>query len=269
MFSGRWETKKEEDGTFFVDRDPFVFRHILNFLRTSKIDLESLTQQESKILIEDAEYYCIKPLVEILQKEPPQFEIKFLPGDNYILSINDKRATKTGQTKWDTCILGNQQVSSGVYVWTLSIVHSIKSYIMVGISPANINRKDQQLYTKCGWYFYCNNSTLHSGPPTSYSNRSYSNTGQLSQDATVSVKLDVDRKTISYIINGMDYGVAYQNIPTQGKLCFCVLMSNANDTVELQVSPNTQSVMEGLNNNDVTINYAEEPIPEENYNYEN
>ena len=26
MFSGRWNVKKEDDGTVFIDRDPLVFR---------------------------------------------------------------------------------------------------------------------------------------------------------------------------------------------------------------------------------------------------
>jgi hypothetical protein len=55
MFSGRWDLKKQDDGTYFIDRDPFVFRHILNFLRGDPIPLEhsiaiSMSEFSSKFL---------------------------------------------------------------------------------------------------------------------------------------------------------------------------------------------------------------------------
>lgn len=33
MFSRRWNTRPEEDGCYFIDRDPCVFGHVLNYLR--------------------------------------------------------------------------------------------------------------------------------------------------------------------------------------------------------------------------------------------
>ena len=35
MFSGRFDTKPAEDGSYFIDRDGTHFRYILNYLRTS------------------------------------------------------------------------------------------------------------------------------------------------------------------------------------------------------------------------------------------
>ena len=37
MFSGRFDMKEQEDGSYFIDRDPTHFRFILNFLRTGKV----------------------------------------------------------------------------------------------------------------------------------------------------------------------------------------------------------------------------------------
>ena len=39
MFSGKFEMKPSEDGSFFIDRDGTHFRFILNFLRTGKLTL--------------------------------------------------------------------------------------------------------------------------------------------------------------------------------------------------------------------------------------
>lgn len=33
MFSGRWSLKPDESGAYFIDRDPYVFHFILNYLR--------------------------------------------------------------------------------------------------------------------------------------------------------------------------------------------------------------------------------------------
>jgi hypothetical protein len=45
MFSGRWDTTVGEDECIFVDRDPFIFPHILNYSRGEEIPFEDLTQE--------------------------------------------------------------------------------------------------------------------------------------------------------------------------------------------------------------------------------
>ena len=37
MFSGRFDTKPDKDGTYFIDRDGTHFRYILNYLRTREL----------------------------------------------------------------------------------------------------------------------------------------------------------------------------------------------------------------------------------------
>lgn len=73
MFSGRWELKKEEDGSYFIDRDPTVFQGnfkrksnlkvILNFMRGESISLSEIDQ---KRLLLDAQYYQIPSLEELI-----------------------------------------------------------------------------------------------------------------------------------------------------------------------------------------------------------
>ena len=65
MFSGRFDMKPSEDGSFFIDRDGTHFRFILNFLRTGKLTLpEGATF--TKELEEEAEFYQIQGLIEAL-----------------------------------------------------------------------------------------------------------------------------------------------------------------------------------------------------------
>jgi len=48
-----------------------------------------------------------------------------------------------------------------------------------------------------------------------------------------SVKLDMDKKEISFNINGTDYGVAFSNIRIDTELCLCVLLCKENDSIEI------------------------------------
>ena len=66
MFSGKFEMKPSEDGSFFIDRDGTHFRFILNFLRTGKLTLpEGATF--IKELEEEAEFYQIQGLIDALK----------------------------------------------------------------------------------------------------------------------------------------------------------------------------------------------------------
>ena len=73
MFSGKFDMKPSEDGSFFIDRDGTHFRFILNFLRTGKLTLpEGATF--TKELEEEAEFYQIHGLVDALR--PAKLTIK-------------------------------------------------------------------------------------------------------------------------------------------------------------------------------------------------
>ena len=66
MFSGRFDMKPSEDGSFFIDRDGTHFRFILNFLRTGKLTLPkggTFTEE----LEEEVEFYQIQGLIDALR----------------------------------------------------------------------------------------------------------------------------------------------------------------------------------------------------------
>jgi len=73
MFSDKWDLKRDDrDDTYFIDRDPFVFSYILNFLRTSTISKIHLTPLQLEFLISDAEFYQIEALISILKPDSKQ-----------------------------------------------------------------------------------------------------------------------------------------------------------------------------------------------------
>ena len=66
MFSGKFNTKMAEGGSYFIDRDGTHFRFILNYLRTGQLTLpEGATFL--KELEEEAEFYHIQGIIESLK----------------------------------------------------------------------------------------------------------------------------------------------------------------------------------------------------------
>ncbi|XP_078259109.1 BTB/POZ domain-containing protein KCTD21-like [Rhinoraja longicauda] len=66
MFGGTLPIKKDLQGNCFIDRDGKIFRYILNFLRTSHLDLPG-DFQELGLLHREADFFQIQPLLEALQ----------------------------------------------------------------------------------------------------------------------------------------------------------------------------------------------------------
>ena len=74
MFSGKFEMKPSEDGSFFIDRDGTYFRFILNYLRNGELILpEGATFL--KELEAEAKFYQLQGILDELKpKEPKLFE---------------------------------------------------------------------------------------------------------------------------------------------------------------------------------------------------
>ena len=66
MFSGRFDTKPVEDGSYFIDRDGTHFRYILNYLRTGQL----IVPQDETIreeLLAEAEFYQVEGIIKALK----------------------------------------------------------------------------------------------------------------------------------------------------------------------------------------------------------
>ena len=69
MFSGRFDTKPGEDGSYFIDRDGTHFRYILNYLRTGQLVVpeDKIVRKE---LLTEAEFYQIEGIINELRARP-------------------------------------------------------------------------------------------------------------------------------------------------------------------------------------------------------
>ena len=117
MFSGRFDSKPAEDGSYFIDRDGSHFRYILNYLRTGQ-----LVVPEDKIirkeLLTEAEFYQVQGIIDELKSCP--FE------GSFILSIEQRHTL----TNWlqDTLTSASHSYSliyrASLNGWTASNFHS-------------------------------------------------------------------------------------------------------------------------------------------------
>ena len=96
MFSGKFEMKPSEDGSFFIDRDGTYFRFILNYLRNGELILPD-GATFLKELEAEATFYQIQGILDELSKPKVQFTIDTLPKefeDSLILTIETRRVLK-------------------------------------------------------------------------------------------------------------------------------------------------------------------------------
>jgi len=82
MFSGRFDTKPSEDGSYFIDREGTHFRYILNYLRTGQLIVpkDEIIRKE---LLAEADFYRVEGIIEALTARPFQ--------DSVILSSDQSR----------------------------------------------------------------------------------------------------------------------------------------------------------------------------------
>jgi hypothetical protein len=244
MFSGRWEPKVEDDGCYFIDRDPTVFKHILNYLRGQLPTLDVLSSQELQLLQEDAQFYQLPELSQYLKTFPvtPLTAIpvsspiyRFAAGPNYEVSSDGLQIIKltTKYIKWNATAITYPIPSSGTHHLKLKLVTSQNGFIMIGVCPPSIKQSQVDNSKHCGWYFYCYNGNLYSGPPQKENNKSYYPTSAIRTGREVGVKMDMTNRQISFTVDGVDRGVGYTDIPTNPFLCFCVLLYNPNDSVRI------------------------------------
>ena len=143
--------------------------------------------------------------------------------------------TKTGQNFiWTgtTCANGFSELME--YKWKIKILKSKTKQIMVGIAPIDfdVNKIDSSDFSKniCGWYFYCYDLMLYSGPPHNYANKT---TKIKNFNDEITFVMNMDKKSLRLIISGVDYGEIYKKIPVDKPIFPVVCLFDQEDTVEI------------------------------------
>ena len=114
--------------------------------------------------------------------------------------------------------------------WKIKILKTSVKNIMVGVAPSDFDILSSQ-YNTCGWYYYCYNSTLYSGPPFNYRG---SNTNLTGVKDEIIVVMNMKKRTLKFIINNEDKGDSYTNIPIDKPLFPAICLNVKEDSVEIE-----------------------------------
>ena len=151
----------------------------------------------------------------------------------YIITGENKNIlTKEGRNTycWMGTICQNElDKSKEEHKWKIKILKSNHKYIMIGVASSDFDIHSSS-YNTCGWYFYCENSTLYSGPPFNYSSLK-TNLSKVNDE--VVIVMNMKKKTLKFIINNEDKGISYNNIPIDKPIFPAVLLDEKNDSIEI------------------------------------
>ena len=120
MFSGRFDTKPSEDGSYFIDRDGTHFWYILNYFRTGQLIVpkDEIIRKE---LLAEAEFYQVEGIIKALTARSFQ--------DSVLLSSEQCRTLMnwlkdTGAITDITMTSGNLLYRASRNGWAASNFHS-------------------------------------------------------------------------------------------------------------------------------------------------
>ena len=76
MFSGHFPLELDSKGAYFLDRDPLLFRHILNFLRDGSLPLSQLTPHTKAALLRESRFFGLASLTTALHAETREMKAR-------------------------------------------------------------------------------------------------------------------------------------------------------------------------------------------------
>ena len=127
MFSDRLPSAVDKHGNYVIDRDGQMFRHVLNFLRTSQLILPK-DFREHELLNAEADFYQIPDLIEALSgckgPEGVAKTVEEIDSDMYVerrvLKQNAPRHRPTNTDIFDDWIICGNEQNILVFISTFS-----------------------------------------------------------------------------------------------------------------------------------------------------
>jgi len=210
-----------------------LFYSNLEILQTFLGDLEGLLmdpESPKKELLKavqtlnDAHLYVTQQINEKNMQEAKRIGDTFIPGTlswdpkfcHDSLKINGMEVVSTGSSQ---AVLGTLPNVASFKVKPLS---GSNSNIMVGLALQSKVQNKTYNYDKSGWFLYLQETNLFG--LSGESHKPYNNipTNKIPLNSTVEVCFDKSARTISFVVNGVNQGVAFSNIPIEENLYPCV-----------------------------------------------
>lgn len=152
---------------------------------------------------------------------------------------NPRKVTRVNGDEW-CIVIGSAILPLGrTLTWKIKIEKSVGNdgdCICMGITPFDEDESNCS-FEKIGWYYNCYNGKLWSGPPHNYCWKEY---GKKFEEGTnmktgdeVGLIMDTKKGNLSFVIHGVNNGIAFEGIPLDRPLVPAVLLAWEGDTVEI------------------------------------
>ena len=160
----------------------------------------------------------------------------------YSVDESKRVVTKVNATEYCTVIGSTPLPQSKVASWSVKILKSKDNDgngICVSVVPSDVDQNRYESFNKFGWHFGCYESMLWSGPPHNYRAKEYGSRKEVGKYArtgdVVGVIMDTTKGELSFTVNGVNLGVAFEGVPLDKPLVPCVVIKHEGDSVELIV----------------------------------
>jgi hypothetical protein len=234
MFSEQFQTKPDEKGQYFIDRDPALFKYIIRYLRNRTVDpnwKKLVLQDRLTEMLDEIEYYQIRSLRPLIELALPKIDISGMTAEHVKVEILGARATvkiPRDQETWVTVLF------EACTRWRINILHLPGSdhnqdhnmeardsspvssdeetnqpseTILIGVCEPSTFQSDVTNDRNYG-AFYVNN--IGGRTCDSYDNQKWGSPEFKMGDV---IDFECDGGKLNMAINGKHFGTAYTEIP--------------------------------------------------------
>eukprot|EP01080_Neovahlkampfia_damariscottae_P008236 gene8236-61_t len=200
MLGKNFNTQPDEDGEYFIDRNPEYFHLILDYLRnpTKDLDLSDLNPKQLKEFQYEVDYYSIRSL----QVEPQKIIEIIAIGDKLSvkkLDVNKYRISKSNSSNWDANIS-----FSSCKKFKITAIQNCVSLAIGFIKKENLNVNEMNMYN--GYFILSNGGVLCS------KNDNFKSYGKSFYYSGHLIEVIFENNTLSFLIQGKNFGTAYTGL---------------------------------------------------------
>jgi hypothetical protein len=205
MFSGRFSLEKDEDGSFFIDRNGKNFELILDWLRDESIPSFKEEAEKEKFL-KDCQYFQLNDLYNLIESEfykskrGFQFQLDNKNAGSKVIHCSNVVAFTT-----DSGIFGDKQIPKDQQCYW-EVKYSNGDDCFIGIGRKGIVNLETNLAFGCGICFRLHWGTMWREGQT------IGNFKRIKENKTVGILVDLPNRCISLYCDGRIKGTIV-NIP--------------------------------------------------------
>lgn len=192
--------------------------------------------------VEGAPYRVWESAPKFVNSSGGTYEGAFMPNRVAQFADSEHRVLKSlsgDMRQRRVTAIGAEPLSAGdVSVFFIRVINtkSGDNGTSVGVAPMDTPiEPNQETRDKYGWYMNFFNARLFSGPPQRYSAKNYGNRNDIKDGDIIRVTFDATGPlgVLSFAINGVDLGVAYNDIPLDKEVAPAVFIYGSRETIEL------------------------------------